>query len=132
MLADWLCCCCPSHVVYFLSALPSAFLRLTYFLNSLSTQHLFPLIPAASLPYSVEQGVTLRLDEFQIIKGAPKIVEKPDSEYPEWLWTVHQPLITLDELRKIGFDGMTDMQKKRYFRLLRRQLIKTNNASRSK
>ena len=48
-------------------------------------------------------SVSLRLD-LNVLKDAPAIEEKPDAEYPAWLWTVHNPLPTLFELQKSSPD----------------------------
>lgn len=74
----------------------------------------------------------MRLNEFQPLKEAPVIEELPDKDYPEWLWTVHLPLPTLADLKKIGFENMTEQQRKRFFKLQRREIIKANNTSTAK
>ncbi|EAT33961.1 AAEL013771-PB [Aedes aegypti] len=54
-----------------------------------------------------------------VLKTGEDIKLKPDSEYPEWLWSLHvgKPL-TLDEM---------DPESKAYWRKLRRMALQRNN-----
>lgn len=64
---------------------------------------LSPLPTADAAPAaSNERGVSLRLNEFQILKDVKTVEELPDKDYPEWLWTIHVPDPTLADLKKIG------------------------------
>lgn len=54
-----------------------------------------------------------------VLKTGQDVKLKPDSEYPEWLWTMHvgRPL-TLEEM---------DPDTKAYWRKLRRMALQRNN-----
>jgi large subunit ribosomal protein L54 len=70
--------------------------------------------------------------DFNILKDAPALEEKPDAEYPAWLWTIHNPLPTLFELQKADPETLTERQKTRLFKLVRRKDIKTANNAKAK
>ena len=55
-----------------------------------------------------------------------------DSEYPEWLWTLGEKPLTLAQLRKIGYEKMTDEQKKRFFKVQNRAVVKDFNVEHAK
>merc|ERR1712130_64109 len=49
--------------------------------------------------------------------------ELPDEKYPDWLWTIHHPLPTRFQLlrkAKLDWEGMTQKEKKRLFKLERK------------
>ena len=102
---------------------------------------LFRLFSLRVLPQSVPNA---RLySSFNIFKDPSQVIEeKPDSEYPDWLWSITQPEATREELlrdvsrlyRRGGydavFDGIPEKDLKRLFRLENRQRIKESNARR--
>lgn len=49
------------------------------------------------------------------------------SEYPDWVGTLAEPMISLAKLRKMPEEEATDKEKKRYLKLVRRLKIKDNN-----
>jgi len=65
--------------------------------------------------------------------------EQDDSEYPDWLWTLQEPRQTRQELMRKAqglfdaggydavFDGMSEAELKRLFRLDARARIKEEN-----
>lgn len=62
-------------------------------------------------------------------KPCPKL--SPDKDYPEWLWSVATPgksLTLLTKQAKENLDGMTESEKRRFFKLRRKKNIKSHNA----
>lgn len=55
----------------------------------------------------------------------PVVLER--SEYPEWINTLAEPMISLAKLRKMTVEEATDKEKKRYLKLLRRMQIREKN-----
>ncbi|CAH0480154.1 unnamed protein product [Peronospora belbahrii] len=60
----------------------------------------------------------------------PELKEK--SEYPEWLFTLLEPKLTLSELERIGFDNLELEDQHHYLVLVNRGLIKASNAEKAK
>lgn len=58
-------------------------------------------------------------------KEAPVALER--TEYPEWLGSLAQPMVSLARLRKMPEEQATDKDKKRYLKLVRRLKIKEKN-----
>lgn len=52
--------------------------------------------------------------------------------YPAWLWTVHIPYPTPNEMSEMSYELMDEKLKKRYYKINRRALIKQNNADTTK
>jgi hypothetical protein len=55
----------------------------------------------------------------------PKIMA--DEEYPEWLKKLAYPPMTLEELEKMDVWEMDDSQRKRYWKLYKKQKLKKQN-----
>ena len=58
-----------------------------------------------------------------------------DAEYPDWLWTVHEPLPSLQELTakfEADPDSMTSVEHRRMTKLWNRARIKDKNAESAK
>ena len=59
----------------------------------------------------------------------------PDDAYPDWLWTVHEPLPSLQELTakfEADPDSMTSVEHRRMTKLWNRARIKDKNAESAK
>eukprot|EP00940_MAST-03C_sp_MAST-3C-sp2_P002406 g2406.t1 len=58
----------------------------------------------------------------------------PDDEYPEWLWEIHKPLPSLQDLQEkveqVGFDGLLASERKRMMKLAHRKEMAESKASR--
>jgi len=70
----------------------------------------------------------ISLEMLNIFKDVPPQQAKPDSEYPEWLWTMDVPLPTYTELRRSDYDQLPLPMQLRYDRLLRKSRIKAHNS----
>jgi large subunit ribosomal protein L54 len=57
---------------------------------------------------------------------------KPESDYPEWLFTLLDVKPTLGELERQGFDNLDIDDQRRLLSLANRKFIKSNNAAKSK
>lgn len=80
------------------------------------------------------------LNVYKDANAAPK--ELDDSEYPDWLWRIQDPLPTKEELFREAdalfarggydevFEKMTEKDLKRLFKLDTREKIKVENARR--
>lgn len=68
-----------------------------------------------------------------IFKGGSDPSTQPDSEYPEWVFELHKPLPSLDDLmRKYERDGpgaMSDAEQRRLIKRWNKARIKENNAA---
>jgi hypothetical protein len=64
------------------------------------------------------------LDVFQE-KEPPVVLER--SDYPDWINSLAEPLVSLAKLRKMPDEEATMADQKRYFKLLRRIEIKEKN-----
>ena len=87
---------------------------------STTTVHAMPMKPGTPIP-----GLDIYKD-----KDPPVALER--SEYPEWLGSLHKPLISLAKLRKLPFEEASDKEVKRYLKLVRRMKIKANNEASKK
>lgn len=58
-------------------------------------------------------------------KDSPVALER--SEYPEWVNTLTEPMVSLAKLRKMTVEEATDKEMKRYLKLVRRARIKESN-----
>ena len=59
----------------------------------------------------------------------------PDSEYPEWVWTLHEPLPTLQTLTaryQADPESLGPEDKKRLYKLWNKGRIKERNAETAK
>jgi Mitochondrial ribosomal protein L37 len=63
-------------------------------------------------------------------RDPPVVLER--SEYPEWINTLEEPLISLAKLRRMDAEEATDMEKKRYLKLIRKVKIKESNQAAAK
>lgn len=60
-------------------------------------------------------------------KDPPVALER--TEYPEWLTTLTEPLPSLAKLRRIPDEEATELEQRRFIKLIRRAAIKSNNES---
>ena len=60
---------------------------------------------------------------------APVALER--KEYPEWVNELSKPLISLNKLRKIEMEDAAPKEIRRFFKLSRKQICKTNNAEKA-
>ena len=84
-----------------------------------------PLKQAAEAPSS---SVVVGLN---ILKEGQDPELRPDSEYPEWIWTLHQERPSLQVLRTKHEDdpeSLTELEQRRLYKLWNRARIKENNA----
>jgi len=85
---------------------------------------------------SAPADLTAVVHGLNIMKEGADPAIRPDSEYPEWVWTLHKPLPTLEDL-KVRYaaepDAMSDEDKRRLIRQWNRKRIKdANKASKKK
>uniref|UniRef100_A0A7S0BVH3 Large ribosomal subunit protein mL54 n=1 Tax=Rhodosorus marinus TaxID=101924 RepID=A0A7S0BVH3_9RHOD len=85
------------------------------------------------------KGLPAGWDALNYLKDGQPPEEKPDEEYPEWLWTLTERRPMAGELRRRALsafeDGgaeevvarLTDEERTRLWRLARKSLIKQNN-----
>ena len=57
---------------------------------------------------------------------------KPRSEYPSWVNELTKPLPSLAKLRSMKIEEASDLEMKRYLKLVRKAKIKQNNLERAK
>ena len=70
-----------------------------------------------------------------IMKDGQDAELRPDSEYPDWVWTLHQPLPSLETLmarQQADPDAMTMSERKRLYKLWNRGRIKEANSEKAK
>jgi Mitochondrial ribosomal protein L37 len=72
------------------------------------------------------------MTELKIYKDRDPPVVLERSEYPDWINTLDQPLISLAQLRRMDVDEATDKEKKRYLKLIRKMKIKESNLAKKK
>eukprot|EP00808_Paulinella_micropora_P004519 g44423.t1 len=63
----------------------------------------------------------------QVFQDMEPVKLLPDDQYPDWLWTIHEPLPSLRVLKQQGFDNLNAQMKRRYLKLERKHRIKENN-----
>ncbi|KAK8809663.1 hypothetical protein WA158_000606 [Blastocystis sp. Blastoise] len=63
-----------------------------------------------------------------ILKDGKNPFERPDSEYPDWLWTKLDHLSTKEEFERRDIKTLNKQESKRYIKLIRRQSIKEHNS----
>ena len=66
-----------------------------------------------------------------ILKDGQDPELRPDSEYPEWIWTLHQERPTLQALKtrhEEDPESLSQEEQRRLFKLWNRSRIKENNA----
>ena len=83
-------------------------------------------IKKSNTPTIIKRG-TLNMSFISVFKDSKPPAILNDNEYPEWLWTIHNKLPTLEELLKKDFNSLNDEDKKRLFKLQRRNKIKETN-----
>eukprot|EP00461_Guttulinopsis_vulgaris_P001685 UN01685 len=71
----------------------------------------------------LDNEVELRLD-FNVLKDAPPLVELEDHEYPEWLWDIAKPQLSLYDIGRIPQEDWDIPILRRKFKLERRDIIK--------
>ena len=84
-----------------------------------------PLKQAAEAPSS---SVVVGLN---ILKEGQDPELRPDSEYPEWVWTLHEERPSLQTLKAKHEDdpeSLTELEQRRLYKLWNRARIKENNA----
>ena len=70
-----------------------------------------------------------------ILKDGEEVMVKPDSEYPEWVFELHKPLPSLEELSdkyKADPESLTHRETKRLIREWNRQRIREGNDEKRK
>lgn len=71
-----------------------------------------------------------------ILQGGSDPALRADGEYPDWLWTIHEPLPSLGALQakvlEVGGDALSDDEKRRMLKLWNRQRIRERNAERKR
>ena len=70
-----------------------------------------------------------------IMKDGQDAELRPDSEYPDWVWTLHEPLPSLETLmarQQADPDAMTMSERKRLYKLWNRGRIKEANSETAK
>ena len=85
-----------------------------------------PLKQAAEAPSS---SVVVGLN---ILKEGQDPELRPDSEYPEWVWTLHEERPSLQTLKAKHEDdpeSLTELEQRRLYKLWNRARIKENNAA---
>ena len=94
---------------------------------------------AAAPPKKAQQappdsGDTVR--GLNILQGGSDPALRADGEYPDWLWTIHEPLPSLGALQakvlEVGGDALSDDEKRRMLKLWNRQRIRERNAERKR
>ena len=66
-----------------------------------------------------------------IMKDGQDAELRPDSEYPEWVWTLHEERPSLQTLKAKHEDdpeSLTELEQRRLYKLWNRARIKENNA----
>ena len=84
-----------------------------------------PLKQAAEAPSS---SVVVGLN---ILKEGQDPELRPDSEYPEWIWTLHEERPSLQTLKTKHEDdpeSLSELEQRRLYKLWNRARIKENNA----
>ena len=78
-------------------------------------------------PLSMPMKAGTPIPGLDIFKDQDPPVALERSEYPDWVGTLSQPLISLSKLRKMPEEEATDKDKRRYLKLVRRLKVKENN-----
>lgn len=50
-----------------------------------------------------------------------------DDEYPEWLKDLAAPVNTFEELERMGVENMDEQQRKRFWRVYKRNKLRMRN-----
>ena len=85
-------------------------------------------VPARQAAEAPSSPVVIGLN---ILKEGQDPELRPDSEYPEWVWTLHQERPTLQALKTRHEDdpeSLSQAEQKRLAKLWNRARIKANNA----
>lgn len=82
-----------------------------------------------SLRGSYKGPNVLDISMLTVFKDEP-IQTKPDSEYPDWIWSLNKPLPNLNLLKAADYQTLDAAQRLRLARLERRAKIKAENARR--
>ena len=89
--------------------------------------------PTQVVPKEQLEGIVHGLN---IFKDSPDEVKvKPDSEYPDWVFTLHMPRATLEELTteyERDAASFTPQDTQRLYKQWNRRRIKEENASKKK
>jgi large subunit ribosomal protein L54 len=62
--------------------------------------------------------------------GQSNPVTKPDAEYPEWLWTLTDPLPSLRDMSAVPWEEFSDKDKRRASRLAHRAKMEKRKEAR--
>jgi len=70
-----------------------------------------------------------------IMKGGTDPPILPDSEYPDWLWTVHEPMATLQDLvekvEEVSWEGLNEKEQRRLMKLAHKKEMEEKKAKKS-
>ena len=85
-------------------------------------------IPCALKPGTPIPGLSTILPPSKYPSNDTTPVAKPRSEYPSWVSDLAKSPPTLAKLRNMKMEEASDQDMRRYLKLMRRNLIKENNA----
>lgn len=94
---------------------------------------------AADFNPNVVTGLNVFKDGSQVLPGFladgkdPEV--RPDSEYPDWVLTLHEPLPSLEDLKEMYVqdpEGMSEDNTRRMIKLWNKARIKESNESKAK
>lgn len=68
----------------------------------------------------------------QVLNSQEEPVIMKDADYPDWLWKLDDPLPTLYELERTGFENLTEEEQKRFLKQQRKKQLKENNSNAGK
>jgi large subunit ribosomal protein L54 len=86
---------------------------------------------AAPLKHAAEAPSSPVVIGLNLLKEGQDPELRPDSEYPEWVWTLHQERPSLQKLKTKHEDdpeSLTELEQRRLYKLWNRARIKENNA----
>jgi len=80
---------------------------------------------SAAVPGSgLDASGALNMAPLGVLRAGPVPAVLPDDQYPEWLWTIDEPGLTITDLRKRDFNTLTDVERRRLLKLTNRMIIK--------
>ena len=89
---------------------------------------------ASAKPAEVVDSNTVQ--GLNILQNGSDPVLRPDEEYPDWLWTIHEPLPSVSSLQARvvaeGADALTDFEKTRMIKQWNRHRIRESNNEKKK